>query len=103
VTLYEQFRRLRDAFVATFEHGRWFVPESDPPALTHDAKRVLFDLRAFCRADQSTFDADARVHALREGRREVLLRIQAYLNLSDVDLMKLRDPDELERKDETHE
>ena len=43
---------------------------------------VLADFAQFCHATTSTFSADPYVHALREGRREVWLRIQKYLNLS---------------------
>lgn len=98
MTLYEKFRNLRDAFVACFERGEWFT---DQQTLTVHAQRVMFELKEFCRANETTFDVDARVHALKEGRRETLLRIQHYLNLSDIDLMKLQDPDR-ERK-EDHE
>ncbi len=45
-------------------------------------KTVMADLEIFCRAKNSTFDPDARVQALLEGRREVFLRIQDHLNLS---------------------
>lgn len=43
---------------------------------------VLMDLAKFCRAYESTFNPDPRVHAMLEGRREVWLRIQENLNLS---------------------
>lgn len=43
---------------------------------------VLRDLAKFCRAYESTFHPDPRVHAVLEGRREVWLRIQEYLELS---------------------
>jgi hypothetical protein len=43
---------------------------------------VLQDLAKFCRADQTCFDADPRIHAVLEGRREVWLRIQQHLNLT---------------------
>lgn len=43
---------------------------------------VLEDLAKFCRAHESTFHPDARAHAVLEGRREVWLRIQQYLNLT---------------------
>lgn len=42
---------------------------------------VMMDLAKFCRADASCFDADPRVHAALEGRREVYLRIQDHLKL----------------------
>jgi hypothetical protein len=50
---------------------------------------VLQDLAKFCRANQSTFNEDPRAHAVLEGRREVWLRIQNYLNLSDDELYEL--------------
>lgn len=45
---------------------------------------VLRDLAKFCRAHDSTFHPDPRVHATLEGRREVWLRIQENLQL-DID------------------
>lgn len=50
------------------------------------AKEVLKDLAKFCRANESTFEADARLHAVLEGRREVWLRIQDHLNLTPDEL-----------------
>ena len=50
---------------------------------------VLRDLAGFCRANESTFHEDARLHAVAEGRREVWLRIQNHLNLSPADLWRL--------------
>lgn len=50
---------------------------------------VLADLAVFCRATTSTFHADPRVHAVAEGRREVWLRIQNQLHLSDEQLLEL--------------
>lgn len=49
-------------------------------------KRVLEDLARFCRAEESAFHPDARIHAVIEGRREVWLRIQRHLNLSAEEL-----------------
>lgn len=49
---------------------------------TPGSKAVLADLKVFCRANRSTFDADPRVHALLEGRREVVLRIIDHLELT---------------------
>jgi len=49
-------------------------------------KLVLEDLAQFCRAEQSCFDADPRLHAVLEGRREVWLRIVAHLNRNPVEL-----------------
>lgn len=44
---------------------------------------VLADLAKFCRAYTTTFHPDPRVAAQLDGRREVFLRIQKYLNLTD--------------------
>lgn len=49
-------------------------------------EEVLIDLAKFCRAHDSTFHTDPRVHALAEGRREVWLRIQQHLRLTDEQL-----------------
>lgn len=54
-----------------------------------DVKDVLSDLALFCRAHESAFDPDPRAHALKEGRREVFLKIQQYLNLSSEELWEL--------------
>ena len=64
----------RTAYVKTFD--------------TPFGAEVLADLAKFCRANESTFHPDARVHAVAEGRREVWLRIQQHLNLSDDDLWR---------------
>jgi hypothetical protein len=50
---------------------------------------VLEDLAKFCRANESCFHPDARVHAVMEGRREVWLRIKQHLDLSEVELFSL--------------
>lgn len=52
-------------------------------------KEVLKDLANFCRAHATTFNPDERVHAVLEGRREVFLRIQQHLNLSEDELWEL--------------
>lgn len=44
---------------------------------------VLADLARFCRALESTYAEDARTSAVLDGRREVWLRIQRHLNLSE--------------------
>lgn len=53
----------------------------------HGAK-VLADLAKFCRAQESTFHPDPRVHAALEGRREVWLRLCQHLELSEHDLWR---------------
>lgn len=54
-----------------------------------DAEIVLKDLGQFCRANETTFHEDPRLHALIEGRREVWLRIQKHLNLTPDELWEL--------------
>lgn len=49
-------------------------------------KALLADLAVFCRAHETTFHPDARVAATLDGRREVWLRIQHYLEL-DLDTL----------------
>ncbi|NBN62056.1 Bbp19 family protein [Pannonibacter tanglangensis] len=51
---------------------------------------VLRDLAKFCRAHESTFHPDARIAAVLEGRREVWLRIQEHLQLTDEELYALK-------------
>lgn len=50
-------------------------------------KVVMEDLERFCRGNASCFHPDPRAHALLEGRREVLLRIKDYLELSAEELI----------------
>ena len=55
-----------------------------------DGKKVLADLRRFCRATTPTADPNnPNVTYLMEGRREVFLRIQAHLQLTDDDIFNL--------------
>ncbi len=64
-----------------------YVAVFDPESPT--AQEVLKDLARFCRAHKSTFHADPRVHAVAEGRREVWLRIQENLHLTEQQLLAL--------------
>jgi hypothetical protein len=73
--------RRKRAYVAVF-HGRDGTP-------TPEADIVLGDLRDFCRARESTFEEDARLHALLEGRREVWLRIAGHLHIDEAQLAGL--------------
>lgn len=50
---------------------------------------VLKDLAKFCRAHQTTFLPDPRAHAVLEGRREVWLKIQEYLQMTPEEIYKL--------------
>lgn len=54
-----------------------------------DSVIVLKDLAKFCRAHESTYHADPRIHAAMEGRKEVWLRLQNYLNLNSEELYRL--------------
>lgn len=51
-------------------------------------EKMLADLNRFCRGNASTFDPDPRIHALIEGRREVLLRIIGFLNVDSAELAR---------------
>ncbi|MDZ4662945.1 MAG: hypothetical protein SGJ18_15135 [Pseudomonadota bacterium] len=50
---------------------------------------VLEDLAVFCKADQSAFDPIELTNARNEGRREVWLRIQNHLQLTEEQLWEL--------------
>lgn len=52
-------------------------------------EEVLADLAKFCRANETCFQVDSRAHAVAEGRREVWLRIQTNLRLTDKQLWAL--------------
>ncbi len=52
-------------------------------------QEVLRDLAHFCRANETCFHADPRIHAVAEGRREVWLRIQHHLNLNSEQLLAI--------------
>jgi hypothetical protein len=51
--------------------------------------QVLVDLAKFCRAGETCFHPDPRMHAIAEGRREVWLRIANHLNLSTEQLYSI--------------
>lgn len=71
------YQRKANAYNRTFDKDSVF---------THE---VLKDLARFCRAHESTFHPDPRVHAVMEGRREVWLRIQENLNLDIESIYRL--------------
>lgn len=54
-----------------------------------DGQAVLADLANFCRAHASTFDGNPSIANRLDGRREVWLRIQQHLQLSDQQLWTL--------------
>lgn len=54
-----------------------------------DVVAVLEDLAQFCRAHSSTYDPDPRLADRLDGRREVWLRLQQHLQLTDQQLWSL--------------
>ena len=77
----EQEQKARDYLSQRrLAYKRLFDPENQ------DAKFVLEDLARFCRAHESTFDPDQRIHALLEGRKEVWNRLQHHLQMTDQDI-----------------
>ena len=55
-----------------------------------EGRKVLADLRRFCRASVPTADVNnVQTTYLLEGRREVWCRIQAHLQLTEDDVFKL--------------
>ena len=50
---------------------------------------VLKDLAKFCRAHETTFHENERLHALLEGRREVWERIARHMNMDAEALWRL--------------
>jgi len=60
-------------------------------------QEVLADLARFCRAHTSSMSPDPYMTAMLEGRREVFLRIQHQLNLTNEDLWKLYGDDQRRR------
>lgn len=69
-----------------FHYQAVFFGEGDAPTL--HGEKVLADLARFCRANTTTFDKDARIHALLEGRREVFLRIAGFLGVDPQEALK---------------
>ena len=55
-------------------------------------ERVLIDLASFCRANESTFNPDARAEGILQGRREVWLRISKHLDLTNDQLQVYFNP-----------
>lgn len=74
---------------------RWRQPAYRKTFDNPEGRKVLADLRRFCRATMPTADVN-NVHAtfLLEGRREVWLRIISHLQLTEEDVFKLiEEPD----------
>lgn len=49
-------------------------------------EEVIRDLAKFCRATETCFHEDPRLHAVLEGRREVFLRIMSHRQISTEEL-----------------
>lgn len=57
-----------------------------------DGQAVLADLRNFCCVTRPSFQpGDTHATALREGRREVWLRLQMHLNMTEKQIWQLSD------------
>ena len=67
-------------------YARW----REGTATQDDLIAIDNDLRRFCRADQSTFHPDPRVHSVLEGRREVWLRIEQFSKLPTEEIIAIR-------------
>lgn len=77
--------RRRDAYIDVFgRDGLRTLPQLE----------VLADLAKFCRANRTCFHEDPRAHALAEGRREVWLRVQQTLRLTDDQVAMLVEMDD---------
>ena len=57
---------------------------------TPSGREVLADLIAYCHGRRTTFDENDRRHAFNEGRRDVLMRISEFTNLSLEEIYHLR-------------
>jgi hypothetical protein len=67
----------------------WRKVQYQQSFLTETGKDVLADLAHFCRANESTFHPDPHVRCQLDGRREVWLRIQNHLRLTDDELFEI--------------
>lgn len=57
---------------------------------------VLRDLARICFATKTTASKDAVAMGVAEGRRQVLLHVQRMLSLTDAEVHRLTDPQELD-------
>lgn len=67
---------------------------NDDAKLRRAAEIALVDLREYCFARRPTFSTDSLVMARREGRRDVWLRIQDFLNLDEKQVQQLMEIDD---------
>lgn len=59
----------------------------DDPA----TRRVLADLKRFCRHQKSTFHSDPNIQSYQNGRRDVLERIFSFLNLTEEQISSMKE------------
>ncbi len=81
-------------------HGKIFAYQRVFERANPHTETVLKDLATFCRAHSSTFHKDQRIHAMLEGRREVWLKIQEYLELDMEEIYSLHKIKEIEPEKE---
>ncbi len=70
--------------------GRLTTYEQRTAAYRAIPPEAMMDLAEFCRANETCFASDPRVHARLEGRRDVWLRIQEHIHLNPDQLMAIR-------------
>lgn len=80
--------KVREILLRTWEYLRSRKRDYQFTFGSPAGQAVLYDLARFCRANQTTFSADARLHAVAEGRREVWLRIQNHLGMTPAQLFE---------------
>ena len=67
---------------------------ADESTIRRVGEHCLADLREFCWAQKSSFDADPLIMARRAGRRDVWLRITQSLNLDEAQVQQLMEIDD---------
>lgn len=73
---------------------RWLFGDG-PGGMRRVGELVLSDLAEFCHADKPTiFNSDPLIMARQEGRREVFVRIQNFLNLDESAVRKIMEIDD---------
>ena len=88
---WQALERLRQ-FIFKRQHA--YLQVFNPDNVYRDT--VLKDLAKFCRANDSSFHVDPRAHAMLEGRREVFLRIQRYLQLTPDEIWSFHNKGEID-------
>jgi hypothetical protein len=78
----DAFKKAKNA-VIKLQQDYINIFDEDSPVV----ENILNDLKIFCRANESTFNADPRIHAMLEGRREVWLHIERQLKLKPDELV----------------